>query len=425
MSAVAIACACADGSKLGGGGACTSGSPPWAGGCTTDGLTCGPGTHLEGSTCVTDALHCGAGTHQDETTCVPDDVIVACGPGTHASGGSCVPDTSLTCGAGTHPSGGECLPDGVIVTCGPGTHVSGTACVPDATYTCGVGTHESGGTCVPDSVLVCGAGTHPDAGRCIADATTTFEVRLASTTISADGYSKVPVLVLGRNADGTPSRASVILSTSRPGAGSFTPHQLDLGALGTTAFFTPCSATSIGCAGTVELQVSLATDPGSPVAGSGPVELVAPVGVGSTAPCLVGGDALFFDGNDYIFDGTQTVTAGSFSGSIYSTNHVAIRVSPSSPAQGLWWDLDFSTIQLGQPLAAQVYDGAFRYPFEPVDHPGLDVSGDGRGCNTLSGRFQIHELVTSGTSVTRFTATFEQHCEEGTSVLRGCVHIEP
>ena len=85
----------------------------------------------------------------------------------------------------------------------------------------------------------------------------------------------------------------------------------------------------------------------------------------------------------------------------------------------------FSSEHLGQPLTTQAYEGAERWPFEPPGRPGLSVYGNGRACNTLTGRFQIHTLQTSGGSLVSLLATFEQHCEGGSAMLRGCVHYGP
>jgi hypothetical protein len=65
---------------------------------------------------------------------------------------------------------------------------------------------------------------------------------------------------------------------------------------------------------------------------------------------------------------------------------------------------------------------AERSAFASPGHPGIDISGDGRGCNTITGRFEIRELTWSGGVLNAFTATFEQHCEGGSATLRGCVH---
>jgi hypothetical protein len=78
------------------------------------------------------------------------------------------------------------------------------------------------------------------------------------------------------------------------------------------------------------------------------------------------------------------------------------------------------------PLTTQVYNGAERFPFEPDGQPGLSVSGDGRGCNELTGRFEIHRLTFVSNRLTDFVATWEQFCENSPSyVLRGCVRSTP
>ncbi|MFT3913743.1 MAG: hypothetical protein QM704_06445 [Anaeromyxobacteraceae bacterium] len=423
---LALVCGCStDASGLG----CPPGTFASGGRCVSS-YTCGAGTHEEGGACVADAgATCGAGTHAEGFVCVPDEPdVVTCGAGTYLGpGNACLPynpTTPVTCGAGTHLSGTTCVAD-TQITCGPGTHLDAGVCYPNPPASCGPGTHLSGAQCVPDAVLSCGAGTHLDVDRCVADATTTFELRVAGTSLTADGYSKFPVLVLGRNADGTPSNADVILWSSRPGSGTFTPSLFALGPFGRTVSFVPCSAASQGCTGPTEFLLALASAPDVVVAKVGPVQLTAPAGVGSAAPCLLGGNALYFDGSGYIFTGTQTVTDGAWSTPNSSASAVRLWLTPSQRSQGLWWDLEFSSTQLGQPLAAQVYEGAERAPFASPGHPGIDIGGDGRGCNTISGRFQIHELAWAGTALSRFTASFEQFCEQApTNVLRGCVHYE-
>ena len=92
---------------------------------------------------------------------------------------------------------------------------------------------------------------------------------------------------------------------------------------------------------------------------------------------------------------------------------------------GHWWYLNFSTVRLGKNLVPGVYTNAERAPFASDGHPGLDIYGDGRGCNTLTGSFRIHEAVydpMSPTHVLRFTASFEQHCEGGSAALIGTIY---
>lgn len=44
-------------------------------------------------------------------------------------------------------------------------------------------------------------------------------------------------------------------------------------------------------------------------------------------------------------------------------------------------------------LTPGAYESAERYPFRAAGRPGLNVEGEGRGCNRLSGRFIIVEAV--------------------------------
>jgi hypothetical protein len=88
-----------------------------------------------------------------------------------------------------------------------------------------------------------------------------------------------------------------------------------------------------------------------------------------------------------------------------------------------WWYVDIAAPQ-GQPLAVGSYTGAVRYPFNPPGS-GLSISGDGRGCNTLTGAFDVNELSYAPTGeLLVFDATFEQHCEGGPAALFGRIRIE-
>ena len=55
---------------------------------------------------------------------------------------------------------------------------------------------------------------------------------------------------------------------------------------------------------------------------------------------------------------------------------------------GEFWFLDFAAPN-GQPLTVGTYTGAMRFPFQNLGQPGLSVSGDGAGCNTLTGSFVV------------------------------------
>jgi len=79
-----------------------------------------------------------------------------------------------------------------------------------------------------------------------------------------------------------------------------------------------------------------------------------------------------------------------------------------------------ATNQLGKNLAPGTYPNAERAPFASLGHPGLDVEMDGRGCNTLTGNFVIHDVnFGPGSVLERLDMDFEQHCEGAAPALHG------
>jgi hypothetical protein len=86
--------------------------------------------------------------------------------------------------------------------------------------------------------------------------------------------------------------------------------------------------------------------------------------------------------------------------------------------------LDFSTAHLGSAIQPGTYLDAQRAAFAQSGHPGLDVTFQNRGSNTLTGQFTINELTyaTTGVGVFQlltFDANFEQHSEGRTPALFG------
>jgi hypothetical protein len=93
------------------------------------------------------------------------------------------------------------------------------------------------------------------------------------------------------------------------------------------------------------------------------------------------------------------------------------------PFEGGFWFLDLAA-PLGTQLVPGAYENASRWPFHSPTQPGLSVSGDGRGCNTLTGRFDVLESKFGPNGyVESFHAMFEQHCEGAAAALRGEVRI--
>lgn len=126
---------------------------------------------------------------------------------------------------------------------------------------------------------------------------------------------------------------------------------------------------------------------------------------------------------DYIGAGgnwLHTPADGSFTATKNFDNGVSLRFDGGA---AVWWMVDFAAPQ-NAPLTPGTYDLATRYPFQAATEPGLSVSGTGRGCNMLTGRFTVLEIVYgAGTTITSFAANFEQHCEGMAAALYGSVRF--
>ena len=72
----------------------------------------------------------------------------------------------------------------------------------------------------------------------------------------------------------------------------------------------------------------------------------------------------------------------------------------------------------GANLTVGLYTNSARYPFNG-SQPGLDIFGNGRGCNTDCGSFQIREIHTTSGQVNRLWVTFTNHCECSTAPMMG------
>jgi hypothetical protein len=78
----------------------------------------------------------------------------------------------------------------------------------------------------------------------------------------------------------------------------------------------------------------------------------------------------------------------------------------------------------GEELQEGIYADAQRAPFRSAGHPGLDIYGEGRGCNTVDGSFEVKDIeVGPAGEVTRLWLRFEQHCEGDQAALFGEVRL--
>jgi hypothetical protein len=109
------------------------------------------------------------------------------------------------------------------------------------------------------------------------------------------------------------------------------------------------------------------------------------------------------DQNDYILQGkSYSYVTPANRISVHGDKH---RVSVSA---GLW------TLVIAAPphhsLKPGRYLHALREPFNGR-HPGIDLSGDARGCNTIKGEFTIRRAKFDRRGVRVLRLSFVQHCE--------------
>jgi len=224
------------------------------------------------------------------------------------------------------------------------------------------------------------------------DALVTLSLCLPSTTIVQVAYATVD----GSAIQGTDYVSTTGTATFQPGITSQTitiPVIGDFLARGNKTF-----------------KVKLSAASGAPIGASSANVLIRDPNVVLTAL------AMSSQPGDYVGQGLQyliTLSDGTFTPS-NSGNVVSFFINNGDD----WWTY------FAGPTAARLgrgdYENAQRYPFQPVGTPGLSVYGDGRGCNTLTGNFQVQQAGYNSSSVLQsFSANFEQHCEGFVPALFG------
>lgn len=117
---------------------------------------------------------------------------------------------------------------------------------------------------------------------------------------------------------------------------------------------------------------------------------------------------------------TQTLTPADGTFSITNSKS-SVNISFHTADFSQFWYLDFGSPQNLQ-FGKTQYLNAQRTPFRSPTNAGIDVSGDGRGCNTDAGQFLVSDFALNpdGT-IARLAIDFEQHCEGATPALYGSV----
>jgi hypothetical protein len=131
-------------------------------------------------------------------------------------------------------------------------------------------------------------------------------------------------------------------------------------------------------------------------------------------------------GQDYYYDTSAAVFSAQAADRTQDGLADYVTISVHTPNYSHWWYLTFATNQLGANLAPGSYANAQRAAFAGAGHPGLDVYGDGRGSNTLTGSFTIQDVAFDDSGgahrLVRFAASFEQHSEGLPPALFGTIY---
>ncbi len=85
---------------------------------------------------------------------------------------------------------------------------------------------------------------------------------------------------------------------------------------------------------------------------------------------------------------TQTFTPNTGTFTVTASGNGGVAVFFHTSDFSSFWDL-FFVPPSGRTLVREQYEGAQRAAFRSPTRRGIDVSGDGRGCNTIIGRFLV------------------------------------
>jgi hypothetical protein len=178
------------------------------------------------------------------------------------------------------------------------------------------------------------------------------------------------------------------------------------------SFVQHCENAPAALRGTIQWSAS---DPTKP---PGPLPVPADLWRPSPESVPAAGDYVYLrsDAGDWIGQGqTYLYTGANALMSLAQSNGLAtvgVRGNQS-------WTGNFDAMNSLAQLTVGYYPGLQRYPFHNPVKGGLNWSGEGRGCNTLTGWFAVDDIAFTSGVVSRIKLRFEQHCEGGTPALRG------
>lgn len=280
------------------------------------------------------------------------------------------------------------------------------------------------------------------AGSCAPKGEPVLELTVFPKSVSDD--RPIEVKVVATRADGKVGTGTVQI-TSDFGSLS-TPEDLQLDSFGTARTTLICdprvepgcgdvrvkaSWNSEGVTVTAEAKLTPSTSTGTGGGMGGGSGAGGASGTGA-GPGFTGyANGMYFDGVDggWIYEGRMLVTQGQFlarfpySGGVDSFSYVTVGVASANPMQGNW-GLTFVSPR-GTDFGVGTYTDAERAPFRSDGKPGIEISGEGRACNTIAGEFEVVDFQrdTDG-GIASLSITFIQDCERSRSGrLRGWIRV--
>lgn len=146
--------------------------------------------------------------------------------------------------------------------------------------------------------------------------------------------------------------------------------------------------------------------------------------VASTEPCQIDKRVMHLQGNDFVYMGALTVTVANWQ--VYSDpRSIFFMIQIGDISRGRSWELTFESRVLNHDLIPGLYDMAERARVGSQGHPGIEIAGEGRACYEPTGRFQIHDIDSSGNTLDHLLISFEQRCmATPTQLMQGCVRYD-
>jgi hypothetical protein len=138
-----------------------------------------------------------------------------------------------------------------------------------------------------------------------------------------------------------------------------------------------------------------------------------------SASALAGQNVLYYQSQpgDFVGLGAEATfigTDGTFNTLPASPDTARVRFF--TPNFTHFWDLIIFSPS-NTVLQPGAYEDAQSFP--SVAHPGLNFTGEGRGCNTLTGRFDVLEIVRDANGVIiQLAVNFEQHCTDSNNAIQ-------